>query len=125
MDGNSESRFLLTTELETDQPRQIVRLQRPLWLEGVTFWTVADSVRHWAMHHDTFTASLFTGPGPSARATWHSRGETRVVAPGGVQLMTPGETHRTTAVSEPASFFSYRRDGGVTGRHLAVILPRC
>jgi polyphenol oxidase len=28
-------------------------------------------------------------------------------------------------VSEPARFFSYRRDGGVTGRHLAVILPRC
>jgi polyphenol oxidase len=28
-------------------------------------------------------------------------------------------------VSEPSRFFSYRRDGGVTGRHLAVILPRC
>ncbi|HEX5660971.1 MAG TPA: polyphenol oxidase family protein [Polyangiales bacterium] len=28
-------------------------------------------------------------------------------------------------VSEPARFFSYRRDAGVTGRHLAVILPRC
>jgi polyphenol oxidase len=28
-------------------------------------------------------------------------------------------------VSEPTAFFSYRRDGGVTGRHLAVILPRC
>ncbi|HEY6882021.1 MAG TPA: peptidoglycan editing factor PgeF [Polyangiales bacterium] len=27
--------------------------------------------------------------------------------------------------SEPARFFSYRRDGGVTGRHLAVIMPRC
>ncbi|MES1183240.1 MAG: AraC family transcriptional regulator [Myxococcales bacterium] len=105
MAGDSDSRFLVTAKLETDQPRETVRLQRPLWLEGVTFWTVADSVRHWAMHHDTFTASLFTGPRPSARATWHSRGEARVVAPGGVQLMAPGETHRTTAVSEPASFF--------------------
>lgn len=27
--------------------------------------------------------------------------------------------------SEPTMFFSYRRDGGVTGRHLAVIIPRC
>jgi YfiH family protein len=27
--------------------------------------------------------------------------------------------------SEPTAFFSYRRDGGATGRHLAVILPRC
>ncbi len=27
--------------------------------------------------------------------------------------------------SEPTAFFSYRRDGGVTGRHLAVIVPRC
>jgi hypothetical protein len=57
------------------------------------------------MHHDTFTASLFTGPQASARAKWHSRGEERVVSPGCVQLMMPGETHRTTAVSEPASFF--------------------
>jgi polyphenol oxidase len=27
--------------------------------------------------------------------------------------------------SEPTAFFSYRRDAGVTGRHLAVIMPRC
>lgn len=27
--------------------------------------------------------------------------------------------------SEPSRFFSYRRDGGVTGRHLAVVVPRC
>jgi AraC-like DNA-binding protein len=105
MDGNSDSRFLVTSKLETDRPLERVRLQRPLWLEGVTFWTVEHSVRHWSMHHDTFTASLFTGPLASARAKWHSRGEERVVSPGGVQLMTPGETHRTTAVSEPASFF--------------------
>lgn len=105
MDGNSDSRFLVTSKLETDQPLETVHLQRPLWLEGVTFWTVGNSVRHWAMHHDTFTASLFTGPQASARAKWHSRGEERVVSPGCVQLMTPGETHRTTAVSEPASFF--------------------
>lgn len=105
MDGNSDSRFLLTTKVATDQPAETVLLQRPLWLEGVTFWTVGDSVRHWTMHHDTFTASLFTGPTPCVRAKWHSRGEERLVCPGGVQLMAPGETHRTTAVSEPASFF--------------------
>lgn len=105
MDGNSDPRFLVTSKLETDQPLERVRLQRPLWLEGVTFWTVENSVRHWAMLHDTFTAALFTGPLSTARAKWHSRGEERVVSPGCVQLMTPGETHRTTAVSEPASFF--------------------
>lgn len=103
--ADTASRFLVTSRLETDQPRETVQLQRPLWLEGVTFWTVRDSVRHWSMHHDTFTASLFTGPEASARAKWHSRGEERLVAPGGVQLMAPGETHRTTAVSAPASFF--------------------
>jgi YfiH family protein len=27
--------------------------------------------------------------------------------------------------SEPSRFFSYRRDQGVTGRHLAAIVPRC
>jgi polyphenol oxidase len=27
--------------------------------------------------------------------------------------------------SEPSRFFSYRRDQGVTGRHLAVVVPRC
>jgi YfiH family protein len=27
--------------------------------------------------------------------------------------------------SEPSRFFSYRRDKGVTGRHLAAIVPRC
>lgn len=105
MRGITDSRFLVTSRLETDQPLETVELQRPLWLEGVTFWTVRDSVRHWSMHHDTFTASLFTGPEASGRAKWHSRGEERMVAPGGVQLMAPGETHRTTAVSEPASFF--------------------
>jgi AraC-like DNA-binding protein len=103
--GDSDSRFLVTTRLETDQPLESVRLQRPLWLEGVTFWTVGHSVRHWAMHHDTFTASLVMGPRASVRAKWHSRGEERSVGPGCVQLMTPGETHRTTEVSEPASFF--------------------
>src|SRR6188768_2858103 len=88
MDGNSDSRFLVTTRLETDQPLESVRLQRPLWLEGVTFWTVGHSVRHWAMHHDTFTASLVMGPRASVRAKWHSRGEERSVGPGCVQLMT-------------------------------------
>jgi AraC-like DNA-binding protein len=103
--GDIDSRFLVTKRLETDQPLESVQLQRPSWLEGVTFWTVGNSARHWAMHHDTFTASLVLGPRPSLRARWHSRGEERTVAPGCVQLMTPGETHRTTAVSEPASFF--------------------
>jgi YfiH family protein len=35
------------------------------------------------------------------------------------------DTVRGCTFSEPARFFSYRRDGGVTGRHLAAIVPRC
>lgn len=103
--GGGERRFLIEARLETDQPRESVYLQRPTWIDGVTFWTVTNSVRHWSMHHDTFTAALFLGPSPSARAKWCSRGEERNVVPGEVQLMSPGETHRTIAVSEPASFF--------------------
>ncbi len=91
--------------LETDQPRESVRLQRPSWLEGVAFWTVTDSVRLWTMHHDTFTASLVMGADPALCVTWWSRGEERVARPGCLQLMVPGETHRTTAVTKPASFF--------------------
>jgi AraC-like DNA-binding protein len=105
MDGGESGQVLVSRLLDTDQPLETVRLQRPLWLEGVTFWTVNDSVRLWTMHHDTFTASLVLGPSPTLRATWCSRGEERVVTPGCTQLMVPGETHRTTAVSEPASFF--------------------
>lgn len=104
MDGGV-SGILSSRILDTDQPREIVRLQRPLWLPGVTFWTVTDSVRHWTMHHDTFTASLVLGPSPSMRAKWRSRGEERTVGRGSIQLMEPGEVHRTTEVSEPASFF--------------------
>jgi AraC-like DNA-binding protein len=105
LDG-SEIRPVLTSRvLATDQPRETVRLQRPSWLSGVTFWTVTDSVRHWTMRHDTFTASLVIGPDPSLRAKWWSRGAERVVQPGCTQLMVPGETHRTTAVSGPTSFF--------------------
>jgi copper oxidase (laccase) domain-containing protein len=35
------------------------------------------------------------------------------------------ETVAGCTFSEPSRFFSYRRDGGVTGRHLAAIAPRC
>jgi len=35
------------------------------------------------------------------------------------------ETVSGCTFSEPSRFFSYRRDGGVTGRHLAAIVPRC
>jgi AraC-like DNA-binding protein len=103
--GGGERRFVIEARLETDQPLESVYLQRPTWIDGVTFWTVTNSARRWAMHHDTFTASLFMGPNPAARAKWCSRGEERCIQPGEIQLMSPGETHRTTAVSEPASFF--------------------
>ena len=61
-------------------------------------------MRHWAMHHDTFTASLVEGK-PSMNATWAYRGRKQDVSVGEMQLMEPGEAHATTSVSEPASFF--------------------
>jgi len=72
-------------------------------LEGVEFWTVSQSTRRWSMHHDTFTASLLLGP--ALQAKWHSRGCARAAGAGSIQLMEPGEVHRTTQVSEPANLF--------------------
>lgn len=40
-------------------------------------------------------------------------------------LDTRVETVGGCTFSEPSRFFSYRRDAGVTGRHLAAIVPRC
>jgi AraC-like DNA-binding protein len=96
---------LLTSTLETDQPNERVELYRPLWLAGATFWNVDSSVRLWSMHHETYAASLVLGPGPELQAAWRSRGAERVATAGSIQLLNPGEAHRTTAVSEPASFF--------------------
>lgn len=95
---------LATATLDTDQPDESVQMHSPLWLPGISFWTVQRSLRHWAMVHDTYTASFVVGPNPGARAKWHSRGVERIVSPGCLQLMNPGEAHRTTAVSEPTSF---------------------
>jgi AraC-like DNA-binding protein len=97
--GLFSSRFL------TDRPREIVEVHRPLWLERLVFWNVSHSERHWSMHHETYAASLVLGPSSELRATWRSRGEERIARPGSVQLLSPGEAHSTTAVSEPASFF--------------------
>src|SRR5688572_27848746 len=96
---------LATATLDTDQPEECVQMHSPTWLPGTSFWTVQRSLRHWAMVHDTYTASFVLGPSPGMRATWQSRGVERMVAPGCLQLMNPGEAHRTTMVSEPASFF--------------------
>jgi len=95
---------LITVELETNRRDESVRVHHPSWLEGVSFWTVEHSMRHWSMLHDTFTVSYVDGPRTTMRARWHSRGVEREVSSGCLQLMNPGETHRTTAVSEPASF---------------------
>jgi len=98
-------RHVQCVELQTDQPGERVETHFPTWLPGVSFWNVSGSTRLWSMHHDTFTASLVLGLGASMRAKWRSRGEERIAARGHLQLMEPGETHRTTAVSEAASFF--------------------
>jgi AraC-like DNA-binding protein len=95
---------ILSLDVETDRPGERLSVHRVARLSGVEFWTVRDSMRHWAMHHDTFTASLVASK-PSMNATWSYRGRKQAVSTGHMQLMEPGEAHATTAVSEPASFF--------------------
>ena len=95
---------ILSLDVATDRPGERLAVHRVARLPGVEFWTVRDSMRHWAMHHDTFTASLVAGR-PSMNATWSYRGRKRDVSAGQMQLMEPGEAHATTSVSEPASFF--------------------
>ena len=95
---------ILSLDVETDQPGERLSVHRVTRLPGVEFWTVRDSMRHWAMHHDTFTASLVASR-PSMNATWLYRGKSQAVSSGQMQLMEPGEAHTTKSVSEPASFF--------------------
>lgn len=95
---------ILSLDVETDRPGERLSVHRLPRVPGVEFWSVRDSMRHWAMHHDTFTASLVVGK-PTMNATWSYRGREQRVAAGQMQLMEPGEAHATTSVSEPASFF--------------------
>jgi len=95
---------IVSLDIETDRPEERLCVHRVSSLPGVEFWSVRDSMRHWAMHHDTFTASLVEGK-PSMNATWLYRGRKHLVSTGQMQLMEPGEAHATTSVSEPASFF--------------------
>ena len=95
---------IVSLDVETDRPGERLSVHRVACLPGAEFWCVRDSMRHWAMHHDTFTASLVAGK-PSMNATWLYRGRKQDVCAGQMQLMEPGEAHATTRVSEPASFF--------------------
>jgi AraC-like DNA-binding protein len=95
---------ILSLDLETDRPGERLSIQRVDRLPGVEFWTVRDSMRHWAMHHDTFTANVVAGKS-SMNATWSYRGRRHDITAGQMQLMEPGEAHSTSMVSEPASFF--------------------
>jgi AraC-like DNA-binding protein len=95
---------ILSLDVETDRPGERLSVHQVGALPGVEFWTVRDSTRHWAVHHDTFTASLVVGR-PSINAEWSYRGLKQTVSHGWMQLMEPGEAHRTTKLSEPASFF--------------------
>jgi AraC-like DNA-binding protein len=95
---------ILSLDVATDRPGERLSIHRVQRLPGVEFWSVRDSMRHWQVHHDTFTASLVAGR-PSMNATWSYRGRAHSTTAGHMQLMEPGEAHRTTSVSEPASFF--------------------
>jgi len=90
-------------EFATNRPPERIRVHTSRNLAGVEFWSVSDSMRRWSMHHDTFTATLLLGS--SFEVKWHSRGCSRAAGPGSVQLMEPGEVHRTIQVSQPVSLF--------------------
>jgi len=90
-------------EFATNRSPERIFVHRSKRLAGVEFWTVSESTRRWSMHHDTFTAALLLGP--TLQAKWHSRGCARAAGAGSIQLMEPGEVHRTTQVSEPANLF--------------------
>ena len=92
-------------EFQGVQSAEVVRIQQLPALPGVDFWSVQNSERLWAMIHETFTVCFVLGPNGAPRGRWRSRGKERIVSAGCVQLMEPGEAHRTTAVFEPASFF--------------------
>lgn len=95
---------VVSIDVRTDRAGELVRVQRVETIPGLEMWSVSGSDRHWSMHHDTFTACLVLSP-RTTRGTWVSRGRERLASPGCVQLMDPGEAHRTTAVTEPSSFF--------------------
>lgn len=92
-------------EFQGVRSAEVVRIQQLAGLPGVDFWSVQNSERLWAMIHETFTVCFVLGPHGAPRGRWRSRGKERIVSAGCVQLMEPGEAHRTTAVAEPASFF--------------------
>jgi len=88
----------------TDRPGEQLFVHQLDTLPAVQLWTVKNSDRLWAMHHETYTACLVLAPG-SLRATWRYRGRERIISAQNIQLMEPGELHVTTSASEPASFF--------------------
>jgi AraC-like DNA-binding protein len=96
---------IVQTELPTDRPPERIRLQRLLDTKEVEFWSVSGSQRHWAVAHDTYTACLVFGKHGDGLGRWQSRGTTRIVTGGCVQLMEPGESHRTVEVRDLATFF--------------------
>jgi AraC-like DNA-binding protein len=90
-------------EFATNRSPERIFVHGSRGLPGVEFWTVSESTRRWSMHHDTFTAALLLGP--TLQVKWHSRGCARAAGAGSIQLMEPGEVHRTIQVSEPANWF--------------------
>jgi AraC-like DNA-binding protein len=104
MMSNGSARAVDSITFETDRRGESVRVQKPRWLPGVSFWTISGSARRWAMHNDTFMASLVLGP-TSMRTKWYSRGQEREAGPGDIQLTDPGEAFWTTGVSGPTDLF--------------------
>lgn len=103
--GSFGSASRVRFEVPTDRVGETLSVFRPACLPGTEFWHVRNSDRHWQMVHDTFTACLVLEPTQTLRAEWQYRSVRQQITAGQMQLMEPGEAHRTTYVSEPASFF--------------------
>jgi AraC-like DNA-binding protein len=84
---------------------------------------VTDSDRRWEVIHEAFAVCLLRAP-TGVRAGWRYRRESRSLGAGEMQLMEPGEVHRTTEVSEPASFFVVRWQAADLNRAAAELDAR-
>ncbi len=91
-------------ELRTDRPGERLWVHQASEAPGVAFMKVQNSDRRWEVVHDTFAVCLLQGPAP-IRAKWQYRRRSLSLGAGEIQVMEPGEVHKTTDVSGRASFF--------------------
>lgn len=107
-------------EILTDRPGERLWVHRPTAMSGVELMKVEGSDRRWEVVHDSFAVCLVKGP-RSMQAEWRYRRKLLRIGVGEMQLMEPGEVHRTTDVSEPTSFFVVRFHPGTLSEAAAEL----